>query len=262
MSFTAPSTRLPRSSLRAFFAPKPTQSGRSANDAVDLTDSPPRKRARPSSPTSPAPPPAKRTEPPKASGSSSSYFKKPARAPSTAQPASFEQYRLPRRSEADGEGSASSPRPPRSDEQQARHEAFCRVVGGAGFGRRRSLLLDEAAAEEVRKAVGDDSDGPSADATHDAEDGAAATLRAKYAAAPAKRGRKKKEEELGPSGMTYTPLEKQFMEIKAKWPDVLLMTEGEPPSVSKLTRSRVQVQVPRGRREDGGQRAWHHGVRS
>lgn len=57
----------------------------------------------------------------------------------------------------------------------------------------------------------------------------ASSLRSKYAAkeAPAKRGRKKKVEEVGPSGMTYTPLEKQYMEIKEQWPDVLLLMEGE-----------------------------------
>lgn len=38
---------------------------------------------------------------------------------------------------------------------------------------------------------------------------------------------KKKQEEVGPSGLVYTPLEKQFMEIKSKNEDVLLLTEGE-----------------------------------
>lgn len=216
MSHKPQSTRSPRSSLHAFFAPKPMQSGKSADDAVDLTDSPPRKRTRASSPSS-APseaPPAKRASKP---STSSSYFKKPTRPPSTAAPASFEQYRLSRT----GEGAEPTPR---SEEAQARHEAFVRVVSGVGFKRRGSLLLDEAAAAEARGAAGEDS-GPSADATPEVDE-AAASLRAKYAA-PAKRGRKKKEEEVGPSGMTYTPLEKQFMEIKAKWPDVLLMTEGE-----------------------------------
>lgn len=178
-----------------------------------MTDSPPRKRARASSPSNPP----SHAEPSKPK--SSSYFKRPARPPST-QPASFEQYRLP----PTGNGAE---RAPRSEEAQARHDAFVRVVAGAGFKRRRSLLLDEAAAAETPPPAGEDSD-PSADATPEVEDGAAA-LRAKYTA-PSKRGRKKKEEEVGPSGMTYTPLEKQFMEIKAKWPDVLLMTEGELPT--------------------------------
>jgi DNA mismatch repair protein MSH3 len=97
--------------------------------------------------------------------------------------------------------------------------------------RRRSLALDEAAAADARRAAGIDP----AEEDGDAEEGvdgstteAAAKLRSKYTAtaAPVKKGRKKKEEELGPSGMTYTPLEKQYMEIKAKWPDVLLFMEG------------------------------------
>ncbi|KLT38917.1 hypothetical protein CC85DRAFT_289044 [Cutaneotrichosporon oleaginosum] len=203
-----------QSSLHAFFAPKSTQSGRNAADAVDLTNSPPRKRARALSPSAPrSAPPHKRAATANLS-TSSGYFKKPARAPS-GPPASFEHYRLSRLGER-------VERQPRSAEAEARHEAFLRVVEGSGFQRRRSLALDEAAAAEARRAAGEDSD-PSADATPEVDE-AAATLRAKYAA-PAKRGRKKKEEEIGPSGMTYTPLEKQFMEIKAKWPDVLLMTE-------------------------------------
>jgi len=45
------------------------------------------------------------------------------------------------------------------------------------------------------------------------------------AATTKKKGRGKKQEELGPSGLPYTPLEKQFMEIKDANPDVLLLTE-------------------------------------
>lgn len=123
----------------------------------------------------------------------------------------------------------SSPeRPTRTAEQQARHEAFQRIVDGPGLGRRRSLVLDEAAAAEARGAAGEDSEEGGGDTPDVEESAVGASLRSKYAAPEkAKRGRKKKEEEIGPSGMTYTPLEKQFMEIKAKWPDVLLMTEGE-----------------------------------
>lgn len=149
--------------------------------------------------------------------------------------ASFEQYRLARTVPvAEGEAASSTPPPPtqRTAEQQARHEAFQRIVEGPGLHRRRSLVLDEAAAAEARRAAGDDSLSAAEDEsggadTPDAESSVTAALRSKYAATePKKRGRKKKEEEIGPSGMTYTPLEKQFMEIKAKWPDVLLMMEG------------------------------------
>lgn len=161
--------------------------------------------------------------------------------------ASFEQYRLPRTVPAPEQSSGtafnayslpasqgSPPRPQRTQrtaEQQARHEAFQRIVDGPGLKRRRSLVLDEAAAAEARRAAGEESGEEGADTPDIEENAVGANLRSKYAAPekPAKRGRKKKEEELGPSGMTYTPLEKQFMEIKAKWPDVLLMTEGELP---------------------------------
>lgn len=57
-------------------------------------------------------------------------------------------------------------------------------------------------------------------------------LAAKYSAGANGKGKgapraKKKKEEVGPSGQTYTPLEKQYMEMKAKYPDVLLLMEGE-----------------------------------
>lgn len=38
---------------------------------------------------------------------------------------------------------------------------------------------------------------------------------------------KRKEEAIGPSGLSYTPLEKQYIEIKQAHPDVLLLMEGE-----------------------------------
>lgn len=111
--------------------------------------------------------------------------------------------------------------------------------------RRRSLALDEAAAAEMRRAAGIDTPeegegGREDEADKEVEEASAVAtgLRSKYAAketSTAKKGRKKKEEEVGPSGMTYTPLEKQFMEIKAKWPDVLLMMEGALAVVASLT---------------------------
>jgi DNA mismatch repair protein MSH3 len=62
-----------------------------------------------------------------------------------------------------------------------------------------------------------------------AAEGVGSKLKAKYAAKGSElakgKGKGKKKEEIGPSGMTYTPLEKQFMEIKMENPDVLLMME-------------------------------------
>ena len=69
-------------------------------------------------------------------------------------------------------------------------------------------------------------------------------LRAKFApkGTNGAKGKGKKKEEVGPSGQTYTPLEKQFMDIKGANPDVLLMMEGMFAFVSKrssLTASRL-----------------------
>jgi DNA mismatch repair protein MSH3 len=104
--------------------------------------------------------------------------------------------------------------------------------------RRRSLALDEAAAAEARRAAGIEEGGetPPIEVEGDSDEeknkkqaeGIGSKLAAKFASkdtTASKRGKKK--EEVGPSGQTYTPLEKQFMEIKAANPDVLLMMEGE-----------------------------------
>lgn len=107
---------------------------------------------------------------------------------------------------------------------------------GGFFPRRRSLALDDAAAAEARKAAGieDDDVTPEADMEMDSEDersrkkaeGVGNKLAAKFTAKGTTR-KGKKTEEVGPSGQTYTPLEKQFMEIKGDNPDVLLLMEGE-----------------------------------
>lgn len=135
----------------------------------------------------------------------------------------------------------------RTEEQERRHQEWQRrlLAPGGIIPRRRSLALDEAAAAEARRHAGEDGEGddleiPVMDA--DAEDevegkkdaeGVGSKLKEKYAAkgTDATKGKvigksKKIAEEVGPSGQTYTPLEKQFMEIKAENPDVLLMMEG------------------------------------
>ncbi|ORY24383.1 muts domain V-domain-containing protein [Naematelia encephala] len=174
------------------------------------------------------------------------------RTPST----SLSSYRLPRTAVPDSaligtfSISSSSLGPTRTQRQEANHAEWQRrIAGGEILPRRRSLALDEAAAAEARRAAGIDVD---EDGTPGMEDGGVVAidvesdgeskaeavgsrLAAKYAAkgsagTGAGRGKvggraKKKEEEKGPSGLTYTPLEKQFMEIKAKNPDVLLMME-------------------------------------
>lgn len=151
--------------------------------------------------------------------------------------------------------------------QKRRHEAWQkRLHAPSGLvPRRRSLNLDEAEAREARAALAeargeeyqpeaDDAATP-VDGTDDSADievisESARGSRAKSTRAGgsrAVRGRGKKKEDVGPSGLSYTPLEKQvslrisrrqggrlltydawqFMEIKAANPDVLLLVEGE-----------------------------------
>ena len=189
----------------------------------------------------------------------------PSRKPSASRHAAapsphLQSYRLPRislSSSHDGSafGSFSNasveaslrPSQQRTAAQQEQHEKWHKkVVGGNLIRRRRSLALDEAAALEARREVGgideavaDGSVTPqveTADSDEERQQQAeqvGAGLAAKYAARVDGKGkgkaagRKKKEEEIGPGGQTYTPLEKQYMEIKAKNPDVLLLMEGE-----------------------------------
>lgn len=142
-------------------------------------------------------------------------------------------------------------RPPRTEEQKRTHERWqAKVMGPGGLRpRRRSLALDEAAAAEARRMSGggdvEEVDGTGTPAEQEAEDsemkgsdderqkaasGVGSKLAARFAvkdtAATTGKGKgKKKAEEVGPSGQTYTPLEKQFMEIKRENPDVLLLME-------------------------------------
>ncbi|KAK8861547.1 hypothetical protein IAR55_002369 [Kwoniella newhampshirensis] len=132
-------------------------------------------------------------------------------------------------------------------EQQARHAAWqAKVLAPGGIiRRRRSLALDEAAAAELRGQLrltpDAENGGPTTPISEDrekAEDDERTTaaesmgkkLAAKYAAKDVDgqgkvKGKGKKKEEVGPSGLTYTPLEKQFMEIKQQNEDVLLLME-------------------------------------
>ena len=139
------------------------------------------------------------------------------------------------------------PSQPRTVAQQEQHEKWHRkVVGGSLIRRRGSLALDEAAALEARKLItgidDEDADGSGTPMveTADSDDERRTLaeqvgngLAAKYTAKTDGKGktkttsRKKKEEEVGPSGQTYTPLEKQYKEIKATHPGVLLLMEGE-----------------------------------
>jgi DNA mismatch repair protein MSH3 len=227
------------------------------DEPIDVTGSPPpAKKAKTSSYFGSSKP--AETQPPSTAG--------PSRKPSTSRAASaapthLQSYRLPRASIPSSSQTGSAfdafsypapenfPRPSqeRTPAQQAKHEAWHRkVVGGTLISRRRSLALDEAAAAEARRQLGidgdEDADTPiiqdvegenSEDERQKAAEKVGDTLAAKYGAKADTKGkgkavsRKKKVEEVGPSGQTYTPLEKQYMEHKARNPDVLLMMEGE-----------------------------------
>ncbi|WVQ74512.1 hypothetical protein IAR50_004113 [Cryptococcus sp. DSM 104548] len=265
------SSNLEQPSLDTFFKRKdrPEPQGKSTDQGIiiDLTDSPPTKKARLPSGTAQA----KKSM----SNPSSSYFKKPSIPPQATSTPSYSslpprssslqassQYRLPRSSGVppSQSGSAfdtfsllshasvvpdSQPDPSvtqivsRTDEQKRKHEQWqARIVSmGGALRRRRSLALDEAAAVEARKAAGidlDDDDTPveAEDEANAAERDKTTNTNAKLSKYSAKeplagkgKGRKGKAEAVGPSGQTYTPLEKQYLEIKEKYPDVLLLME-------------------------------------
>lgn len=106
------------------------------------------------------------------------------------------------------------------------------------FRRKRSLALDEAVAAEAREAAGledegtpfDGSDGDDYKSESEKNAEEVGKQLKKYVAkelAGKGKSKGKKKEEIGPSGLAYTPLEKQFMEIKEQNRDVLLLMEGE-----------------------------------
>lgn len=103
--------------------------------------------------------------------------------------------------------------------KQARHEEWQKRIGqGLFLPRRNSLPLDEhGVPPETAEMDPEDID------QLEQEEEIAAKSKTKLAKNKSTLGKKK--EALGPSGLTYTPLEKQFMEIKAANPDVLLLTE-------------------------------------
>jgi DNA mismatch repair protein MSH3 len=208
-------TSMSQRSISAFFKPKPDK--RAADDDEVVAIEPPSKR--------PATGPRKTA--------TSSYFgqAKPKPAPKSTHvvPTQLASFRLPVQTPSSTpSGSAfgsytlgqAEPGPsarPRTDEQEQRRLAWSKRMEGGLIRRRRSLALDEAAAAEAREDLesGSDSDEPKATSL--------GSKLAKYAAGETKKGKKK--EEVGPSGQTYTPLEKQFMAIKRDNPDVLLLME-------------------------------------
>ena len=178
-----------------------------------------------------------------------SYRLPPSAPPHVSQSGSaFENYSIGGLS-APTDGPVAHARNPRTKEQEQRHEEWQRrmVAPGGILPRRRSLKLDEAAVAEARRVAGEDVEAEADVETSFIEDdeeeqeqegrrraeGVGSKLKDKYVAKggqgindKAKGKGKKKEEDIGPSGQTYTPLEKQYMEIKAENPDVLLLMEG------------------------------------
>jgi DNA mismatch repair protein MSH3 len=255
-----------RQSISSFFKrkspprPSPKASGTANTQAIEVFDD-----DEPIDVTG-SPPPAKKPKTSSYFGSakpgpSAGPSRRPSasREPSNA-PTPLQNYRLPRPDQASRSqaGSAfdtftyTSESQPRASQtrtaaQQAKHEEWHRkVVGGTLIPRRRSLALDEAAALEAKRQLGVedeeveivtpvvDDGGESEEERQKTADKLGESLAAKYGAKEVKgkgkgkaAARKKKVEEVGPSGQTYTPLEKQYLEHKAQNPDVLLMMEGE-----------------------------------
>lgn len=89
--------------------------------------------------------------------------------------------------------------------------------------RRRSFNLDEAAAKSVRaQEDGRGTPDPEAD---DDDDEIEEVIKVKPKPGKSNAKSKKSKEDVGPSGLTYTPLEKQYTAIKEANPDVLILME-------------------------------------
>lgn len=235
------------------------------DEPIDVTASPPIKKTKTSSYFGNAKA-GPSTEKVKVESQVGSYRKASTSRDPSAAPTHLQTYRLPRPDPASRSQTGSAfdtftyasqtqarASQARTPAQQAKHEEWHRkVVGGTLIPRRRSLALDEAAALEARRQLGlveDDVDydkdeiiqtpaddgGESDQERQKAADKLGESLAAKYGAKADTKGkgkgkaasRRKKVEEVGPSGQTYTPLEKQYLEHKAQNPDVLLMMEGE-----------------------------------
>jgi hypothetical protein len=116
-----------------------------------------------------------------------------------------------------------------------RHEQFATKLLGRRFGRRRSLDLDEAEARagggsDYESAAGESNDGDEIGRIDDDGDGSASpergnakldALKSKLTAPVRKTagdGKKKAPPEVGPSGLTYTPLEEQVRVVLTSAP--------------------------------------------
>ncbi|OXG15057.1 DNA mismatch repair protein MSH3 [Cryptococcus neoformans Ze90-1] len=260
-----PSEGTQQASLDSFFKRKNPQVepySRSGNNAIiDLTDSPPNKKIKLNDDNNQKNRSMTQTSSSYFKGHPTarplSVYKEPARKPST----TIRAYKLPHviPSQLSRSGSAfetcslvpqasfvpdsqpepsASPTPQRTTEQLSRHEEWTtRILAMSGsFRRRRSLALDEAAAAEVREAAGledegtffDGSDGDDYKGESEKNAEEVGKQLKKYVAkelAGKAKSKGKKKEEIGPSGLAYTPLEKQFMEIKEQNRDVLLLME-------------------------------------
>lgn len=118
------------------------------------------------------------------------------------------------------------PTPPQTIGRSQRHEAFKAKLLGRNFGRRRSLDLDNAEDQQLQGGGGDEDDGEEGGGRGDEEDedhegsgsGAKAKMKSLKEKLTAKgkvkevanaKGGKKKLEAVGPSGLSWTPMEKQ-----------------------------------------------------
>ncbi|KAL7413339.1 muts domain V-domain-containing protein [Mrakia frigida] len=128
------------------------------------------------------------------------------------------------------------PTPPQTIARSQRHEAFKAKLLGRNFGRRKSLDLDMAdelglGGEDGQDEGGNHDDNEDEDKDESGSRQKMKNLKEKLTAKEKGKGKevgkggKKKLEAVGPSGMTWTPMEKQVLEAKAAHPGMLLIFE-------------------------------------
>jgi hypothetical protein len=132
--------------------------------------------------------------------------------------------------------SKAAPRPPPSPASIKRHQAFRSRLLGRSFGRRKSLTLDEAeAAEPTKGRDGNDDEEEHEEQEKEIEEAGSSNkmkgVKEKLTRGGGSKGKAlakgkgKEKESVGPSGQTWTPLEKQVLQLKEENPGVLLIFE-------------------------------------
>ncbi|CDZ97130.1 dna mismatch repair protein msh3 [Phaffia rhodozyma] len=111
--------------------------------------------------------------------------------------------------------------------KKIRHELFKSRLLGVDFGRRRSLDLENA--QDAAISAADPGSDQNGEAVEEGQPTSSASkmqsLKQKLSARGVAKGAGKAKEMLGPSGKSYTPLEKQILDLKEKYPGILLIIE-------------------------------------